>query len=73
MADRVTAQIIPFPCQAAPVPERLSNALTSLAQAMADQRAAVAAWRNAAKDLATQMQTLSNTLSASKLTLAKRN
>ena len=76
MAEAVSAQIIPFPRRAEPAPappERVSNALTSLAQAMADQREAVAVWRNAVKDLATQMQTLSDTLAASKLKLAKKD
>ncbi len=76
MAEAVTAQIIPFPrrpAPAAPPPENLGKALTSLSQAMADQREAVAVWRNAVKDLATQMQTLSENLAASKLKLAKKD
>ena len=79
MPEAFTAQIIPFPRRAEPAkvaeaePERLTTALTSLSQSMAQQREAVAVWRNAVKDLASQMQSLSDTLAPSKLKLAKRD
>ena len=83
MAEAFTAQIIPFPRRAepaklaesapAPAPQQLTSALTSLSQSMAQQREAVAAWRNAVKDLATQMQSLSDNLASSKLKIAKRD
>ena len=79
MAEAFTAQIIPFPRRVEPAkladatPERLSSALTSLSQSMAQQREAVAVWRNAVKDLATQMQSLSDNLASSKLKIAKRD
>ena len=81
MAEAITAQIIPFPRRAepakladpAPAPQHLTSALTSLSQSMAQQREAVAAWRNAVKDLATQMQSLSDSLASSKLKVAKRD
>lgn len=54
-ADRPTAEIIPFPTRAKPAepsPEaRLAKALDSLNAAMADQRAAVAAWRSVLGEL----------------------
>lgn len=79
MAEAVTAQIIPFPRRAelaktaGPAPEPLATALTSLSQSMAQQRDAVAVWRNAVKDLAAQMQSLSDSLATSKLKSAKRD
>ena len=83
MDQLATARIIPFPKQpvrpamgvqaaAASAPERLSTALSSLAQAMADQRDAVAVWRNAVKDLTTKMQGLNEVLDASKLVRPRR-
>ena len=75
MADPVTtAQIIPFPRRAAapdPAPEPVGKALASLSQAMADQREAVAVWRNAVKQLSKDMQLLSENLSAPKVKFAK--
>ena len=54
-AKRPTADIVPFPVRskpAAPGPEeRLAKALDSLNAAMADQRAAVAAWRSVLGEL----------------------
>ena len=83
MDQLATARIIPFPKQpvrpamgvqaaAASAPERPSTALSSLAQAMADQRDAVAVWRNAVKDLTTKMQGLNEVLDASKLVPPKK-
>ena len=85
MDERATAEIIPFPMRevaAAPAPtlspaasdpERLGAAFSSLATAMAEQREAVQKWRDAVKQLSTHMQTLSETLDASKLKFAKKN
>jgi ABC-type transporter Mla subunit MlaD len=54
-AERPSADIIPFPTRAKPAepsPEvRLAKALDSLNAAMADQRAAVAAWRSVLGEL----------------------
>ena len=72
MAEPVSAQIIPFPRAPSPAdggekqPQRLSTAMTSLAQAMADQQEAVAAWRRAVRELAAQMNTMSETLATAK-------
>ena len=83
MDQLATDLIIPFPkppmrpavsveAVAGP-PERLATALSSLAQAMADQRDAVAVWRNAVKDLTTKMQGLNEVLNASTLAAAKKD
>ena len=80
MAEPVSAQIIPFPRLAPPAdpeagaraPQRLSVALTSLAQAMSDQQEAVAVWRRAVRELAAQMNTMSETLTTTKLKVAAR-
>jgi hypothetical protein len=77
-----TASIIPFPARPKPAElapqERLVRALASLNAALADQRAAVTAWRevlgelktstnglqNSLKDYRTNLQTLGNSVSA---------
>jgi hypothetical protein len=64
---QVTAEIIAFPLRR-PSPgadegqERLRRALVGLDQAVAGQRAAVAAWRNALADLSTVVSGLGNGL-----------
>ncbi len=79
MAEPVSAQIIPFPRPAplaeavAGEPQPLSVALTSLAQAMANQQEAVAVWRRAVRELAAQMNTMGETLATTKLKVAARD
>ncbi len=54
----VSAEIIPFRRVAgrSPAPDRLAMALSRLGAALADQKAAVAAWRGALADLAGQVR-----------------
>ncbi len=79
MSEQVSAQIIPFPRRADPAlppvegPQRLSNALTTLAQAMADQQEAVAVWRDAVKNMASQMRHLSDNLADTRIKVAKND
>ena len=62
-ADRPTADIIRFPVRDKPADpgpeERLARALDSLNAAMADQRAAVAAWRSVLGELKATIRTVS--------------
>ena len=65
-APKPSASIIPFPARpkpAAPAPEdRLAKALVSLNAALADQRTAVAAWREVLAELKTTTTGLDESL-----------
>jgi uncharacterized coiled-coil protein SlyX len=73
MADRASADIIPFPMSRLSAPhgspaatvaseDRLSAALKALSLALAEQQEAVQRWRDALAELATSMRTLSGDL-----------
>ena len=62
---QATARIIPFPARAVPSDagqERLRRALAGLDEAVAGQRAAVAAWRGALADLSRTVSGLGDSL-----------
>jgi uncharacterized coiled-coil protein SlyX len=77
VADRATARIIPFPprapadaaCENGAL--RLRRALDGLNAALADQRKAVATWREALGDLRITMQGLSGALVSYRATLTR--
>ncbi len=74
MTNEAVAQIIPFPARRLPAPdvtepppapagqERLVRALASLNAALADQRAAMAAWQGALAELKQTTQSLTGGL-----------
>jgi hypothetical protein len=75
MDQSITAEIILFPTRQIAAPstlalaptERLSNALTALSVALAEQQQAVQRWREAMTDLANCMRALGGDLSATKI------
>ena len=73
MSEPISAEIILFPARHKISPpslplaptERLSNALTALSAALAEQQRAIQRWREAMTDLANCMRALGGDLTAS--------
>ncbi len=64
MSEPQTAEIIPFPRKPAPAPEAppLTVSLTTLSEALENQRLSVEAWRSAVTELSDCMKTLGASL-----------
>ncbi len=61
-SETQSATIIPFPARVRPAEDRMTKALETLNQAMLEQRAAVAAWRDVLRELKASTSKLDESL-----------